>query len=363
MLVYRTRIVPVTGELPATDSVRWSRISFARPRPAFTLVELLVVISIIGVLIAVLLPAVQQAREAARRMQCKNNLRQMGLALHNYHDVFGTFPPGFISQLADPNWIMPPGGCTAAPVDTGPGWSFFALMLPYLEEANFQRTIRFDLPISDGANAEARGTAVKHYRCPSDRGPLQAAIYDCGDPPSDTNTPTLMLGGLGVTSYVGSLGGAQVGGDPLIGCYEHQPFNGIFHRNRGVRMRDITDGSSNTVGVGERHSGFVAGAWAGIMPGQETTFNFETRPAPYDPSRPGCQNWRPTIVSVLAHSRQSTFNDPTGSTGQFFSHHPGSCQFLFMDGSVRTLSDGVQLQVMWALCTRNGGEVVPFDSL
>lgn len=328
----------------------------------FTLVELLVVITIVGVLLALLLPAVQQAREAARRMQCSNHLRQMGLALHNYHDSLRTFPPGFISRLADPDWTMPPGGCTDAPEDLGPGWSFFALMLPFLEEANFQSRIHFELPISHPANAEVRSTAVKHYRCPSDYGPMQAAIYDCGDPPSNSNEPQVMLDGLGSTSYVGSLGGAQVGGDPLIGCYEHQPFNGIFHRNVGIRMRDITDGTSTTVGIGERHSGFVAGAWAGIMPGQEVTYNFNTRPAPYDPALPGCQNWRPTLVAVVAHSRQSSFNDPTGSTGQFYSPHPGGCQFLFMDGSARMLNEGIDRQVMWALCTRNGGEVIPGET-
>lgn len=328
-------------------------------RPGFTLVELLVVIAIIGVLVALLLPAVQRAREAARQMQCKNNLRQMGLALHNYQSASQTFPPGFISRLADPNWTLPPDNCTAAPDDLGPGWSFFALMLPYLEEADFQRTIHFDRPIADPANQEARNSIVNHYRCPSDAGPLRAAIYDCGDPPSDNNTPVVMLDGLGSTSYVGSLGGAQVGGDPLAGCYEHQPFNGVFHRNRAIRPRDITDGLSFTVGIGERHSGFVAGAWAGIMPGQEVTYNFQTQPAPYDPGRPGCQNWRPTLVAVVAHSRQSSFNDRTGSTGQFYSPHAGGCQFLFMDGSARMLSEGIDRQVMWALCTRNGGEVMP----
>jgi prepilin-type processing-associated H-X9-DG protein len=322
------------------------------------MVELLVVIAIIGLLIGLLLPAVQAAREAARRMQCRNNLKQMGLALHNYHSANRSFPAGFISRLADPNWRLPPGNCTAAPKELGPGWSLFATMLPYLEEGNFQNTLLLDLAIDHPLNEVGRSTVVKHYRCPSDYGPIQAGIYDCGDPPSDSNTPALILGGLGATSYVGSLGGFEPGGHPQSGCYEHQPFNGIFHRNSTVRNRDITDGLSNTVGIGERHSGFVAGAWAGILPGQEVTFNFMTRPRPFNPALPGCQYWRPTIVAVLAHSRQSSFNDPTGSTGQFFSPHVGGCQFLFMDGSAKMLSEGIDKRVMWALCTRNGGEVV-----
>src|SRR3954447_25550288 len=105
-----------------------------RRRSAFTLIELLVVISIIAVLIALLLPAVQAAREAARRIQCLNNLKQMGLALHNYESALGSFPSGEISTLINPNWVMPSGQCNASPPERGPGWSLFALMAPYLEQ-------------------------------------------------------------------------------------------------------------------------------------------------------------------------------------------------------------------------------------
>ncbi|MCA9112782.1 MAG: DUF1559 domain-containing protein, partial [Planctomycetaceae bacterium] len=318
-------------------------------------------IAIIGILLALLLPAVQQAREAARRTQCKNNLKQMGLALHNYHDSYLAFPPGLVSRLADPNWTMPPGGCTDAPEDLGPGWSFFARMLPYLEQANYYGTINFDVPLSDPSNEDARKTVISDYRCPSDPGPEIISIYDCGSPPSDANTPTVMLSGVASTSYVGSLGGAKVGGDPLYGCYEYQPFNGMFHRNVSVRLRDVTDGTSQTVGIGERHSGLVRSAWAGILPGQEVTFNFDMQPLPYNPSLPACQFWRPALVAVVAHSRQSSFNDNIGSTGQFYSPHPGGCHFLFMDGSARMLNEGINKQTMWALCTRNNGEVVPGD--
>lgn len=326
-------------------------------RRGFTLIELLVVIAIIGILVAIMLPAVQQAREAARRTQCRNNLKQMGLALHNYHDAHLAFPPGVISRLADPSWTMPPGGCTSFPEDLGPGWSFFSMMLPYMEEGNFYNKINFDLPLTDPVNDEARNTPVAAYRCPSDPGPSRIEVYDCGDPPVATATPIALTDAVS-TSYVGSLGGAKTGGDPNYGCYEHQPFNGIFHRNVSIRVSDIRDGLSQTVGIGERHSGFVRSAWAGIVAGQEILYNFNMRPIQYNQNLAPCQNWRPTIVGVVAHSRQSSLNDPTGSPGGFVSPHGTGCNFLFMDGSAHMLNNSMHKQVMWALCTRNNHEII-----
>src|SRR5262245_18176159 len=126
-------------------------------RRAFTLIELLVVIAIIGVLIALLMPAVQKVREAAARTNCKNNLHQIGVAFHNYHGAYGSFPPGFVSQ--------------AAAVDDeslGPGWGWAALLLPYVEQDNLYRQINFAKDIADAANAQARVTSLSLFRCPSD---------------------------------------------------------------------------------------------------------------------------------------------------------------------------------------------------
>src|SRR5438552_8471998 len=112
-------------------------------RQGFTLIELLVVIAIIAVLIGLLVPAVQKVREAANRAQCLNNLKQMGVALHNYHGFYESFPPGLVSRLADPNWVMPSGNCNAEAPDLGPGWSFFAFLLPYIEQDALYKSIRF----------------------------------------------------------------------------------------------------------------------------------------------------------------------------------------------------------------------------
>src|SRR5205823_1465686 len=189
-------------------------------RRGFTLIELLVVIAIIAVLIGLLLPAVQKVREAAARMQCSNNLKQIGLALHNHHGDRQSFPPGFVSTLSNPNWVMPPGNCNAEAPDLGPGWSFFAALLPYIEQDNLSRSIRLDLPITDPANVATRRTTVKTYVCPSDTDPNVISIYDCGNPPSVVATPAV-ISDAAVCSYVGALGGGMDNPpDPNYACYE-----------------------------------------------------------------------------------------------------------------------------------------------
>src|SRR5262249_27674596 len=156
------------------------------------------------------------------------------------------------------------------------------------------------------ANDAARRTTVKTYVCPSDTYPGLVNVYDCGNPPSVANNPTV-ISDVAVCSYVGALGGGKNNPpDPNYACYEWQPFNGVFHRNVSIRIADFTDGASQTIGVGERNSGFVESGWAGVIPGQELIYKPGAQP--YNPALPGCQNWRPSITSVVVHSRQYTLN-------------------------------------------------------
>jgi prepilin-type N-terminal cleavage/methylation domain-containing protein/prepilin-type processing-associated H-X9-DG protein len=334
-----------------------------RTRHAFTLIELLVVIAIIAVLIGLLVPAVQKVREAANRTQCINNLKQMGVALHHYHGSYKRFPPGFVSKLLDPNWKLPAGDCNAFPPESGPGWSFFAFMLPFLEQDNLYRQIKFDLPVSDPANAAARRTPVATFLCPSDAGFRVVNVTTCGSPPQPANTPKPLADGA-MSSYVGCLGGGDGNNpDPLFGCYEYQPFNGVFHRNSKVRVADITDGTSQTIGIGERSSTFVESIWAGVVPTSQMVYNQSKPPVPpFDPNlNQPCQNWRPPITAVVVHGRQWIPNATAGSPASFHGPHSGGCNFLMMDGSGRYLDNSISLPVFRALCTRNNNEVISDD--
>lgn len=311
-------------------------------RNAFTLVELLVVIAIIGILVALLLPAVQAAREAARRMQCSNNVKQIGLALHTYESTHRTFPPGFISRVTGP-W---PGGANDPVPEAGPGWSLFALLLTQMEQNNLHDTINFSRPITDPVNQPARSTFLKGYQCPSDTWSQPVSVWP----------PSLGINDLAPTSYVACLGGGNPANAPrYTAVYEEQPFNGMFHRNIAIRHAEVIDGTSNTIGLGERASMFTPNGWAGVIPTAQTVFS------PQMAQRRGQtvgQTVRPAITMATVHVRTGGPNAPTGSPGGFWSPHPGGALFLLMDGSTHTIATTVDMTVFRAMAGRNDGTPV-----
>jgi prepilin-type N-terminal cleavage/methylation domain-containing protein len=306
-----------------------------RDRGGFSLVELLVVIAIIATLIGLLLPAVQSARGAARRVSSLTNLKQIGLGLLMHHDARRRLPAGFTSTATGP-W---PGGSNDPVPESGPGWSFFADILPYLDETALHDRIDFQKPIIHPDNQAARETVVPIFVDPGDTTPKLVDIKDGS---------LTTLAQAAVCSYAGSLGTKP---------YEEQPFNGVFHRNSRLRLAEITDGTTKTIAVGERMSRHTQGGWAGVTPGQIMVYAPES--PRYDAANPRF-NSRPAITATLVHVRSSA-PSTQGSPGGFIGPHTAGTQFLNLDGSSRLISEDVAPEVFRALCTRAGGEAIPAD--
>lgn len=293
----------------------------ARPRNSargFTLIELLVVIAIIAVLIALLLPAVQQAREAARRSQCKNNLKQIGLALHNYHDIANGFPQGWVGV----------NSIGQADVFGGNGWGWASRILPQMDQGPLYNTLNFSRPMTHASHAAARVTQVPAYRCPSDVGELVWTIND------DSGTA---LAQLASANYVGSFGISDIDSCESLSPPNRCLGEGMLFHNSFVRMADITDGLSNTYLAGEHKSDLSLdwhSTWLGVVPQGEEAF-----------------------VRILA-TADHTPNHPAAHIDDYSSHHIGGAHFLMGDGAVRFISTNIDGGIFQGLATRAGGEVV-----
>jgi prepilin-type N-terminal cleavage/methylation domain-containing protein/prepilin-type processing-associated H-X9-DG protein len=286
-------------------------------RGAFTLIELLVVIAIIAILIGLLVPAVQQVRESASRLQCQNNLKQIGLALHSYHGVYKRFPPGYHSGVATDG------------SDTGPGWGWATYLLPYLEQRPLYTLINLDADIGAPVNAAARTTPLPIFRCPSDDAPF---IFTTAARPVD----------VAFSDYVAMFGTPEITDNPDAG-------NGIFYRNSRTRIGDIRDGTSNTIAVGERCSRLALSTWTGAVPG-----------AIVPPVQVSVLGPEAAGVLCLGHTGDAaeghTPNNPTNHVDDFGSWHATGANFVFADGSVRVITNTVPGAVWEAMGTRAGGE-------
>ncbi|MCC9607968.1 DUF1559 domain-containing protein [Blastopirellula sp. JC732] len=323
----------------------------AAARRGFTLVELLVVIAIIGVLIALLLPAVQQAREAARRMQCRNNLKQMGLALHNYHDIHGSFPAGYYRHNDD----------SSVSAFNGPGWGWGAMILPQIEENN-----RFDglspntRPASDDASILTYSQSpISAYRCPSTPGgDLNESL------PSSSTVPAH-----GLSTYKGVFGDRNTQASyssTLPNCSYYAGScvdggNGVFSPNSKVRFRDITDGTTNTVMVGEVPYGpngttnssgslidYRGAVWIGITANGASSAGVRSNVATI-------QTFRGVIASGST-SKEYIINGTNSNA--FGSHHSGGAQFVLADASARFIAATIDPALVNRIAVRDDGEVV-----
>ncbi len=330
-------------------------------KKGFTLIELLVVIAIIAILTSLLLPAVQQAREAARRTQCKNNLKQIGLALHNYHDALQIFPPGYIDRNGSPN--------STPDNDLGPGWGWATLLLPFLEAGDVYNQINVSQGITVGTNAQVSLTLMKTYQCPSD--PLQDPfpVYD-----SSFTAPiaTVAHGNyLGCNGWVECFNGA--GGNPQLGLGDDGlpgtfgPAGvGTFYRNSNISITKIRDGLSKTIVVGERSSNHSPSTWTGAVTGGRCPAWMAVQPPnPYSPPPgPAYDNADFDEALILAHCNATHLPNsdfPVYDPDVFYSYHWGGSQFLFGDGSVRFISSFIDGPTYQHLATIAGSDSVSGD--
>lgn len=334
-------------------------------RRGFTLIELLVVIAIIAVLIALLLPAVQAAREAARRAQCTNNLKQIAIACHNYHDQMGSFPPGSVTN--GNNW-------------KGTWWNWAACILPQMEQRAIYNAINFSQPIiappgQMDTNSTVWKSVVNSYLCPSDPvGPGIVSNMNWVCPNSHNNNYTGA-----VTCYVANMGDNKFG-NPTFDFYSSESapgvapnwgcggtFRGLFgdcSMGMTKALRDCTDGTSNTILMGENSPNMNGSL---LWVNGDGTYSVTTIPL----------NWKSTLkdgetdlsdgsvcgINQLGNFTQALhcYRNQTVNYG-FKSWHPGGAGFAMADGSVKFIKQTISPRTYNALGTRANGEVVSADA-
>lgn len=313
----------------------------------FTLIELLVVIAIISVLIALLLPAVQSAREAARRAQCVNNLKQIGLALHNYIDSFSVLPPGYISAQTKGSNPVFDGK------DIGMGWAWGSMILPQIEQGPIYNAINFSLSSYYADNDTVTYVRLNSYICPSDTTRELVSVYGFYNswfPPPDAPIWDKLAG----ANYVGMFGLGEIGARPGGG-------DGCFFRNSRISVAAITDGTSQTFAIGERSHTLSYVTWTARSIGGwlYKTSAVEGGTDKFNPDPEEC--WTQILGPIGLEDGLRTPNNPEAHVEDYWSLHPGGVNFLFADGSVHFIKDSINPIPYRALATRAGGEVISAD--
>ena len=302
-------------------------------RRGFTLIELLVVTAIIGILVGLLLPAVQVAREAARRAQCVNNLKQLVLAVHNHHGAHGTFPPGYIRT----------GG--------GAGWGWGAMALPFLEETQLHNQLQVTrgnlgaiLNAPPPNMAELIQTPIATFLCPSDDGrdghllPVTKGMGPVGRHPFGTIQPS-------VSNYKGCAGVLSPQHRPTGGDWIPRDSRGIFFGNSEISLADVSDGTANTIAIGEADTLIRrSGAWLGIRSGDTGAHSSVYYVVSWAGARLNQPHGAPFPSSGNQGSPDANpgLNTPPGANQGFGSLHPGGANFGFADGSVHFISEDIE---------------------
>ena len=303
-------------------------------RRGFTLIELLVVIAIIAVLISLLLPAVQQAREAARRSQCKNNLKQLGLALHNYHDTYNVFPPGALA-MSTAGVAYKPGDAEPGRTAVVGGWGWTTFVLPWIDQGPLYNSLAPNGNNFPSAPTTLTKTILPVFLCPSDASP---AIH----------TATAM-GGDGATNGHAKSNYPAIYGSTSVDYVQKsaESTRGLFWYNSATRIRDITDGGSNTIMVTERYwdggdSETRRGAtWAGKCDGTTGQLNVGNKYA--------------NIVRAANHPDWVVKGLNTNSAS---SRHVGGVHFVLGDGGVRFISENLDAATYQNLAQMADGLII-----
>lgn len=316
----------------------------------FTLVELLVVIAVIGILAGLLLPAVQRARESARRTGCTNNLKQIGLAMHAYHDAFSVFPSAYVADTVHPQR-------DPTTLDGPLGYAWGQLLLRHLEQANVADQFDSRLPCWDPANSRPASAKLAIYLCPSSSGSRE--------PFAVRNQTGATLAVFSRSHYVANAGNDEPWGSGLPDYASVA--DGPLYRNSATRFADVTDGLSNTVFIGEHSSVLSDKTWVGVVPGAvvcannpqrfpitscdlaATLVNVHSGPAPSE------------IDPITGFAPIHPPNSPLCHVCQMYAEHTGGANVLLGDGSVRFISQFIHQPTWAALSTRAGGEAVPVE--